>query len=112
MIYIVTMLIVFSAGIAILMVIYMKKEQVEEECLDAGLNNSDSCFRGRGRTRSCTRTTWTWPGLSNARSNSPSPVTTRGDRYSEYINRGNLVNKLALQVRLMVVYQFRINVYF
>ena len=32
MIYIVTMLIVFSAGIAILMVIYMKKEQVEESC--------------------------------------------------------------------------------
>ena len=30
MIYIVTMLLVFSAGIASLMVIYMKKEQVEK----------------------------------------------------------------------------------
>ena len=35
MIYIVTMLLVFSAGIASLMIIYMKKEQVSLEKINA-----------------------------------------------------------------------------
>lgn len=64
MIYIVIMLFVFSAGIASLMIIYMKKEQRDQE--DANLYKIY--------------------------------VEAARDRYSEYLNRGRSVNKLALQL--------------
>ena len=54
MIYIVTMLLVFSAGIASLMVIYMKKEQVEK----CNKNIKKKLCRGSGKTRTCTKIMW------------------------------------------------------
>ena len=125
MIYIVIMLFVFSAGIASLMIIYMKKVKETAKrfywsCL--------SCYSRNNGTKKMliyTRFMWRLPGivLRNSVSakflylflmNFINPFHKhscrhsiewkyfiflfRRDRYSEYLNRGRSVNKLALQV--------------